>query len=117
MRGENGESASEDASDSPSTSGSWEEGSAAGWLAKKLSIVVTTSPVPTNPATRLLEEVVNTIQLLPGLASCPMTIVCDGYDVKAKHNFRSGVITGAEYAASVGYFPQLPRYWPDYGPS
>ena len=46
-----------------------------------ITVIITTSPVPSNPSTELLERVLLSFQLIPGLSQAPKIIVCDGYKV------------------------------------
>lgn len=62
-------------------------------LREWLTVVMTTSPVVSNPETALIEEVAASFKLVEHLASCPKLIMCDGYKVKEKNKFRSGQIT------------------------
>ena len=56
-----------------------------------ISVVVTTSPVPSNPSTDLLERVLKSFDLIPGLQRAPKIIVCDGYKIAAgKSNPKAG---------------------------
>jgi len=48
-------------------------------LAALLTVVLVTSPTPSNPSTALLELVLGSLALVPGLCACRKIIVCDGY--------------------------------------
>ena len=67
-------------------------------LHQLLTVVITTSPISTHPSTAMLEEVVGSFALVPGLRSCPTVVVFDGYKVKDQPRYRSGHVTadGAE---------------------
>eukprot|EP00438_Fugacium_kawagutii_P013662 Skav213135 [mRNA] locus=scaffold107:365739:369066:+ [translate_table: standard] len=56
-----------------------------------ISVIITTSPVPSNPSTDLLERVLLSLHLIPGLANAAKIIVCDGYKIAAgKSNPKAG---------------------------
>eukprot|EP00960_Hanusia_phi_P071623 767594-Hanusia_phi.AAC.12 len=59
-------------------------------LAKKLTIVVTTSPASDHPDTKLIELVLKSFELVKGLSACNKVIVCDGYRIWKDCNFRNG---------------------------
>ena len=59
-------------------------------LSQLLTVVITTSPISTHPSTAMLEEVVGSFALVPGLRSCPTVVVFDGYKVKDQPRYRSG---------------------------
>lgn len=46
-----------------------------------ISVIVTTSPVPSNPSTNMLRSVLSSLSLVPGLAGVPRILVCDGFKV------------------------------------
>eukprot|EP00041_Stephanoeca_diplocostata_P019544 m.423289 g.423289 ORF g.423289 m.423289 type:complete len:398 (-) comp21332_c0_seq2:1701-2894(-) len=59
----------------------------------RLTIILTTSPVQSNPSTQMIEEVVGDIAHVPSLVSCKKMIVCDGCTVADGDKFRSGKVT------------------------
>ena len=59
-------------------------------LHQLLTVIITTSPISTHPSTAMLEEVVGSFALVPGLRSCPTVVVFDGYKVKDQPRYRSG---------------------------
>ncbi|CAE7314188.1 unnamed protein product [Symbiodinium sp. CCMP2456] len=64
--------------------------------AANLSVIVTTSPVPSNPSTEMLDRVLASMQLVPGLGSAPKIIVCDGCKCVPpgnKTNHKAGKVT------------------------
>ncbi|CAE7897513.1 unnamed protein product [Symbiodinium sp. KB8] len=64
--------------------------------ATNLSVIVTTSPVPSNPSTEMLDRVLASMQLVPGLGSAPKIIVCDGCKCVPpghKTNHKAGKVT------------------------
>lgn len=72
-----------------------------------LTVVLTTSACPLHPSTWCLETVLASFRRVPGLDTCRMVVVCDGYVVKkglAKPRPRAGIIDenmAANYAAYV----------------
>eukprot|EP00913_Durusdinium_trenchii_P034183 g31991.t1 len=72
-----------------------------------ISVVVTTSPVRSNPSTDLLERVLLSLHLV-GLAHVPRIIVCDGYKISAgKSNHKAGKISVAEAERYSEYIQKL----------
>mmetsp|Transcript_22019 Transcript_22019/g.61119 ORF Transcript_22019/g.61119 Transcript_22019/m.61119 type:complete len:320 (-) Transcript_22019:369-1328(-) len=45
---------------------------------QELTVVVTTSPTPSNPSLSLIEYVLSSFACVPGLSACKKIIVCDG---------------------------------------
>lgn len=58
-----------------------------------LTVVVTTSPVHSNPSTKMLEALFDSFGLVDGLAGCPKLVVFDGYNVGNKPQYRAGRVT------------------------
>eukprot|EP00750_Incisomonas_marina_P014592 INCI17691.5.p1 GENE.INCI17691.5~~INCI17691.5.p1 ORF type:complete len:589 (-),score=79.91 INCI17691.5:69-1835(-) len=50
-------------------------------VSQHLTIVVTTSPVISNPSTKLIEHLLRSMHEVPGLRDCAVLIMCDGYKV------------------------------------
>lgn len=48
-------------------------------LKEKLTVIVTTSPVRSNPDTHVISKVFESFLLVPGLAQCRKLLICDGY--------------------------------------
>lgn len=78
--------------------------------AQRLTVVVTTSPVPSNPSTMMLEAVLASFKRVPGLAECPLVVVCDGFRPSKcgiKSTWKAGQVTDdaatlyAEYKANL----------------
>ena len=70
----------------PITTGFWHvpvpmEPSNSPEMEHSITVIITTSPVPSNPSIDLLERVLLSFQLIPGLSQAPKIIVCDGYKV------------------------------------
>ena len=76
----------------------WSTGATRSARCQLLTVIITTSPISTHPSTAMLEEVVGSFALVPGLRSCPTVVVFDGYKVKDQPRYRSGHVTadGAE---------------------
>lgn len=75
-------------------------------LPSLLTVVLNTSPGVSNPSTRLLEEVLASFALVPGLLSCRLIIVADGYKLREKAALKKGAATPA---ISVAYEHFLTR--------
>eukprot|EP00755_Sulcionema_specki_P033031 Sspe_Gene.20228::Locus_7424_Transcript_1_1_Confidence_1.000_Length_1495::g.20228::m.20228 len=64
-----------------------------------LTVVVTTSPVASNPSTQLFEALLSTFAVVPTLEDCPLVVMCDGYEVlgaeskKKTLGYKRGVVT------------------------
>jgi hypothetical protein len=66
-------------------------------VAELLTVVITTSAVVSNPATDMIEEVVDSFRNVPGLAACRLIIFCDGYKTqKDGAKWRPGHVCAAE---------------------
>lgn len=72
--------------------------------AHDLTIIVTTSPIRSNPSTAMIEDCVRAFSLADGLQSCHKIIVCDGCNVtNGKNQFKKGKVT-ADDASRYGAF-------------
>ena len=70
-------------------------------LASCVTVCVFTSASPSNPSCALIESVLQSFRLVPGLGGCRKLIVCDGAQLHAtKCKFRSGRV---DEAASTRY--------------
>ena len=61
-----------------------------------VTVVVTSSPVRSNPSTRLLLECLASLDRHGGLASCRKLIMCDGFKVRKRSQRKVGVVTDEE---------------------
>mmetsp|Transcript_126282 Transcript_126282/g.252294 ORF Transcript_126282/g.252294 Transcript_126282/m.252294 type:complete len:446 (-) Transcript_126282:39-1376(-) len=59
----------------------------------RMSVLITTSPVPSNPSTMMLEAVLGSFSRVEGLVECPLVIVCDGYRYSQKSTWKAGRVT------------------------
>eukprot|EP00667_Euglena_gracilis_P019668 EG_transcript_21107 len=83
-------------------------------LGERLSVVIVSSPTRSNPATDMLQEVVASLALGPGLAACPKVVVFDGYrvnDAAAARNgcWRGGLISTAHVERYERYIDDVRR--------
>lgn len=62
----------------------------------RMTVVVTTSPVQSNPNTDMIQALFNSFELVPGLASCNKIVVCDGVVQCGVNKYRSGQVTEAK---------------------
>uniref|UniRef100_A0A7S1XMS6 Uncharacterized protein n=1 Tax=Phaeomonas parva TaxID=124430 RepID=A0A7S1XMS6_9STRA len=73
------------------------------------TVIITTSPTPSNPACTLIEAVIESmVQHAPELCGCRCIIVCDGYKIREnglikKSKFRSGEILRKDASAYEAY--------------
>jgi len=80
-----------------------------GWrLCDKVTVILCTSPVKTNPSTALIEETYGSmVHYAPALAGCATIVICDGYKVRAAPKYRSGQVTEAGAAAYEAFVAKL----------
>mmetsp|Transcript_21293 Transcript_21293/g.44344 ORF Transcript_21293/g.44344 Transcript_21293/m.44344 type:complete len:395 (-) Transcript_21293:18-1202(-) len=89
-------------------------------LASQLTIIITTSPIRSNPSLSLLESIIETFHYAGGsdFLSCPRIIVCDGYKKKGvnggnnkyaneKSQMRSGIVDDDQEANYNQYKSRL----------
>ena len=77
-----------------------------------VTVVVTSSPVRSNPSTRMLLECLASLDLHGGLAPCRKLIMCDGFKVRKRSQRKQGVVTDEEavlYRAFVANVARLCR--------
>jgi hypothetical protein len=62
---------------------------------KDLIIIITTSPVQSNPSTEIIDLAISSIQEQPSLARVPITIICDGVKVweDKGSKYKSGIVS------------------------
>lgn len=62
-------------------------------IARNVTIIITTSPVQSNPSLELIDWTMHSFRHAPGLAGCKKVLVCDHYKVSegSSKSFRSGV--------------------------
>ena len=48
----------------------------------RLTIVLVTSPIPSHPSTELIDQVIQSFDLVEGLEACPLIIVADGFQIR-----------------------------------
>ena len=66
-----------------------------GWrLEDKVTVVLCTSPVKSNPSTKLIQETYGSMcHYAPCLKACRLIICCDGYKTRERPKYRSGQVT------------------------
>ena len=76
---------------------------------KKLSIVLVTSPIPSNPSTQLLDTVINSFDLIDGLEACRLIIVADGITLREGKRplWNQGKIDQGQYQKYLQYIKAL----------
>jgi len=83
------------------------------WLARRLTVIVTTSANESNPSTACLETVFASFSLIPGLNSCVKLVVCDwpelhdGSESDWTHTCRIGRDRMERYRQYIGNIEQL----------
>lgn len=90
-------------------------------LSDQLTIVITSSAIPSNPSTAVLEVVLNGFHCVPGLNSCPIVLVFDGYLISASSDsqfkrMRLGSESAARYAEYRSRASRLLRDFLGIGP-
>lgn len=81
-----------------------------------ISIIVVTSPAPSNPSTELISQSIESCDLIDGLSECPVIIVMDGFKVGPVDRTKIGRITEESAARYELYHQALlekyssPRY-------
>jgi hypothetical protein len=75
-------------------------------LSQRLTVILNTSPTTAHPSTRLIEEVVSSFALVPGLLACRLIIVADGFKLRGKYSLKQGAVTEE---LAVGYSRFLSR--------
>ena len=81
------------------------------------TVIITTSPVASNPSTQMLEAVVDSFALVPGLTDCPIILVFDGCKISSQSRPKSGVVTeeeGRRYEQFAGNCEELIRCHPSF---
>lgn len=80
-----------------------------GWrLRDKLTVILCTSPVKTNPSTALIEETHGSMaHYAPALRECAAIVVCDGYKIKPAAKYRSGQVTAEGASAYEAFVAKL----------
>ena len=76
-------------------------------IPQQLSVLITTSPVPSNPLTDMLEQVIASLATVPQLAACPLVLVCDGYKAAKASTWKAGRVDDMGAAAYDEYVAQL----------
>ena len=73
----------------------------------RMTVVITTSPVKSNPSTAMFERLMDHFAHVPELRNCRKIIMCDGCKIGDKDKFRAGKVTAegaqryAEYVANL----------------
>jgi len=74
------------------------------------TVILTTSPTPSNPSTELISETLKSLAgHAPELLACRCIVTCDGYRPGANSKFRSGVVTQERAEAYEGYMAEVER--------
>ena len=76
-------------------------------VADLLTVLITTSPCHSHPNTDLLDKVMGTFLLVPGLKECRKIIICDGYNVTSFIRYKKGKVTSEEAEGYEEYKKRL----------
>lgn len=86
-------------------------------LSTCLSIIVVTSPSPSNPSLELIDATIGSFQYLEGTENCDIIIMMDGYRISEENRMKKGKITKQSeklyyqyYEALVAKYALLSRY-------
>ena len=86
-------------------------------LSRCLSIIVVTSPSPSNPSLDLIDATIGSFQYLEGTENCDIIIMMDGYRISEENRTKKGKITKQSeklyhqyYEALVAKYALLPGY-------
>jgi hypothetical protein len=74
-----------------------------------VTVVVTSSPVRSNPSTRLLLECLASLDRNGGLSGCRKLIMCDGFKVRSRSQRKLGVVTDDEAVLYREYVRRVAR--------
>lgn len=80
-----------------------------------VTVVITSSPVRSNPSTRMLMECLASLDRHGDLSACKKVIMCDGFKVRSRSQLKQGVCTDEEavlYRAFVHKVASLCREHP-----
>ena len=83
----------------------------AGGVEGMMEVIVTTSPVQSNPSTAMIEMLFRSFDRVSGLAGCRKLLVCDGITDAPSTQYRKGRVT-AEAAAKYGEYVERVRPGP-----
>ena len=76
-------------------------------MANLLTVVVTSSPVRSNPSTRMLLECLASLDRHGGFARCRKVIMCDGFKVRKRSQPKVGVVTDEEAGRYTDFVRRL----------
>ena len=74
-----------------------------------ITVVITSSPVRSNPSTRMLRECLASLDRNGGLSRCRKLIMCDGFKVRRRSQRKLGVVTDDESMLYRDYVLQIAR--------
>jgi hypothetical protein len=87
--------------------GAQQVAAAGGSLAAELTVLITSSPVRSNPSTRMVQESLASLDAFGGCAECRKLILCDGVTVKPKSRPKVGCVTAGEAELYSEYVARL----------
>jgi hypothetical protein len=74
-----------------------------------ITVVITSSPVRSNPSTRMLLESLASLDRNGGLSRCRKLIMCDGFKVRKRSQRKLGVVTDDESVLYRSYVLEIAR--------
>ena len=74
-----------------------------------LTVIITSSPVRSNPSTRMLSECIASLDRNAGLSKCRKLIMCDGFKVRQRSLRKQGVVTDEEAELYCTYVRNVAR--------
>ena len=84
------------------------EAEAAG-VERLITVVVTSSPIRSNPSTRMLRECLASLDRNGGLSRCRRVIMCDGFKARKRSQRKQGVVTDEEAELYRAYVSNVAR--------
>ena len=74
-----------------------------------LTVVITSSPVRSNPSTRMLLECLTSLDIHGDLSQCRKLIMCDGFKVREQSQRKLGIVTDEEAVLYREYIQSIAR--------
>jgi len=79
-------------------------------LSHLVSVIVTTSPVPSHPSLEVISQVFTSFALVNGLLDCEVFVICDGYRLAPDNACKSGYVTSELAEKYEEYLERLKEY-------
>lgn len=72
-------------------------------LGQLVTVIITSSPVRSNPSTRMLQECLASLDVYGGLRGCRKLVLCDGFRRRARSRPKVGIVSDADADLYVEY--------------